>query len=255
MPQNTDFAIMRSKAQRNCESHIASLLFSAAKQIVEAAGKYRRGARITNEQGLVNEAKVIAANLENSIERYIRSYAIAATRTLGIDAENIESFLVSDVYGKTSRERNAAYLSNFAEDIVRMSKAGVMMKYTDTQLLSAVRTGYKDPYKTSVITKARKYDINIATPSYGSGIFHSAYQNLARNARAMVSMAWGRAEQEYGQDKGATGFKVLRGSSYPCAACDDETMYIHKFGDPFPPFHLNCQCYIKFIYNNKEGED
>ena len=255
MPQNTDFAIMRSKAQRNCESHIASLLFSAAKQIVNAAGKYRRGSRITNEQGFINESKAITANTENNIERYIRSYAIAATKTLGIGSENIESFLISDIYGKTSRERTAAYLSNFAEDIVRMSKAGVMINYSDSQLLSAVRTGYKNPYHTSVITKARKYDVNIATPSYGRGIFHSAYQNIVRNARAMVSMAWGRAEQEYGQGNGATGFKVFRGSSYPCAACDDETMYIHKFGDPFPPFHLNCRCYIKFIYNNKEKEE
>lgn len=246
---------MRSKAQRNCESHIASLLFSAAKQIVAAAERYRRGARITNEQGFINESQVITASIESDIERYIRSYAIAATKTLGVNSENVESFLVSDVYGKTSRERTAVYLKNFAEDIARMSKAGVMMKYTDTQLLSAVRTGYKDPYKTSVITKARKYDVNITTPSYGRGVFHSAYQNLARNARAMVSMAWGRAEQEYGQNNDAIGFKVFRGSSYPCAACDDETMYIHKFGDPFPPFHLNCRCYIKFIYNNTKEDE
>ncbi len=254
MPQNTEFAILRSKAQRNCETHIASLLFSAAKQIVEAAGKYRRGSRISNEQGLVNEAQVITEKLEDNIERYIRSYSVASAKVLGIDSENVESFLISDVYGKTSRERNAAYLKNFAEDIVRMSKAGVMMKYSDNQLLSAVRTGYKNPYQTSVITKARKHDINIATPSYGRGIFHSAYQNIARNARAMVSMAWGRAEQQYGREEGATGFRVFRGSSYPCAACDDETVYVHKFGDPFPPFHLNCRCYVKFIYNNKDEE-
>ena len=149
-------------------------------------------------------------------------------------------------------ERTTSYLKNFAEDMVRMCKAGVLMKYTDSQLMSAIRTGYKDPYTTSVITKARKEDINIATPSYGKGIFHSAYQNIARNARQMVAVAWGRAEQQYGKEHGAIGYNIFRGSSYLCPICDDETTYLHHFGDPFPPLHSNCRCFIKFVYKKEE---
>ena len=130
-----------------------------------------------------------------------------------------------------------------------MSKAGIMMGYTDTQLLSSVRTGYKNPYLASVITKARTKDISIATPSYGKGIFHSAFQNITRNARQMVAVAWGIAEQQYGKEHGAVAYRVFRGSSYLCPVCDDETAYVHHFGDPFPPFHTNCVCFIKFIYN------
>lgn len=246
---SAQYALLRSKAQLACESRITKLLFSAAKQITQAAGKYRRGNVLSNEQALLREAQTITSRLADGIECQIHDYAVASTAHLNISSGEVESFLTSEYYGKTSAQRTAIYLRNFAEDIVRMSKAGIMMGYTDTQLLSSVRTGYKNPYLASVITKARTKDISIATPSYGKGIFHSAFQNITRNARQMVAVAWGIAEQQYGKESGAIGFTVHRGSSYPCAVCDDETAYVHHFGDPFPPFHNNCVCLIKFIYN------
>lgn len=242
------YAIDRTRAAVGVESRVQTLLFSAARRIVALSSKHRRGSRVVAEAGFLREARDITAALTDSVEAEIARYARAAATSLGISADNIESFLVSDVYGLSSRERNAKYLANFAEDIVRMAKAGILMGYTDQKILSAVRTGYKNPYVTSVITKARKKDINIATPSYGRGIFHSAYQNIARNARQMVALAWGRAEQQYGMEHGAIGFRSYRGSSYPCPICDDETTYLHHFGDPFPPYHVNCVCFIKFLY-------
>ena len=95
-----------------------------------------------------------------------------------------------------------------------MIKAGTLMGYSDQQLLSSIRTGYKDPYHTSVITKAKRKDINIDVPSYGKGYYKNAYQNIIRNASQVIAVAWGRAEQEYGQDNKAIGFYVKRGSSY-----------------------------------------
>ena len=44
--------------------------------------------------------------------------------------------------------------------------------------LLAPFTGYKDPYHTSVITKAKRKDINIDVPSYGKGYYKNAYQNI-----------------------------------------------------------------------------
>ena len=65
-------------------------------------------------------------------------------------------------------------------------------------------------------------------------------------------LAWGRAEQEYGEKNGAIGFRVFRGSSYPCAICDDECAYVHKVGEMVVPVHANCRCYIVFIYENEQ---
>lgn len=247
-----NYPLLRLRAQSSCESHIASLLFSAAKQIVQTSKKYTRRSRIVNERQYLSDAQTITSRLTDSIERYISDYALAAARHLKIDSENVESFLVSDTFGKTSRERTEAYLRNFAEDIFRMTKAGILLGYNEQQILSSVRTGYKSPYVTSVITKARKKDINIATPSYGKGINHAAYRNIVRNARGMVALAWGRAQVQYGKETGAIGFTVFRGSSYPCDTCDYETTYFHNMTDPAPPFHTNCCCGIEFIYKKED---
>lgn len=173
-------------------------------------------------------------------------------KILGIDSENIESFLVSDIYGKTTYERNAVYLGNFAEDIVRMIKAGTLMGYSDQHLLSSIRTGYKDPYHTSVITKAKRKDINIDVPSYGNGYYKNAYRNIVRNASQLIALAWGQAEQEYGQDSGAIGYFVHRGSSYNCQVCDDLCGYVHDITTMVIPAHPRCCCRAEFVFKENK---
>lgn len=250
--RSVEYSVKRSQALRNIESHIADIVFQRAKEIVTVSKKYQSGGRLVNESSLLSEAKRITANAEDDIEKYISAYSKASCRILGIDSENIESFLVSDIYGKTTSERNATYLGNFAEDIVRMIKAGTLMGYTDQQLLSAIRTGYKDPYHTSVVTKAQKKDINIATPSYGKGIFRNAYQNIVRNAKQVVSLAWAQAEQEYGEQSGAIGYQVFRGSSFPCELCDSLCGYVHSLDTMVIPAHVSCVCRAEFIYKNSK---
>lgn len=250
-----DYALSRSKALQSVESAVSRSVFAAARQIVALSTKYRRGARLVSERAFAEAARLVTASLVDAVEQEISRFAMASASILGIGSKDIGAFLSSEIHGATSRERTAKYLANFAEDMVRMSKAGILMGYSEQKILAAVRTGYRNPYVTSVITKARKKDVNIATPSYGRGIFHSAYQNLVRNARQMVALAWGMAEQQYGKEHGAIGYRVYRGSSYLCSICDDETAYIHHFGDPYPPFHLNCRCWIKFIYSEEDSEE
>ena len=254
--RSVNYAKKRSQALRNCESHLQTILFDVAKQIIDASSKYRVDGRLNNESSLLSDARNIAASASDSIESYTGAYAKASCKILGIGTENIESFLVGDIFGKTLNERNATYLANFAEDIVRMIKAGTLLGYSDQQILSSIRTNYKNPYKSSVITKAQKKDIDIATPSYGKGIFRNAYQNIVRNSKQVISIAWGQAEQEYGKDNKAIGFLVKRGSSFPCDICQNEVEAgIHSFMDPYPPFHVGCVCYTQFVFKDNNKKD
>lgn len=249
--RSLNFTAKRIQAIHNMESHIQKILFPKAKAIITASAKFIRGKKLGNEASFLSEARSIAATAERDIERYVSAYSTASCKLLGISDGDISSFVTGNIYGKTTRQRLAAYLDNFAEDIVRIVKAGTLMDYSDSQILSAVRTGYKNPYRSSVVTKAQRKDINIATPSYGKGYYRNAYENIVRTATQVISLSWGRAEQQYGKDSGAIGFKVYRGSSYPCPICDDECSYVHKLSDPFPPFHLNCVCGVKFIFKEQ----
>lgn len=249
--RSLNYAAKRIQAIQSMERRIQQIIFPKAKQIIAAARKYRSGDRITNESALLREARSIAAAAQKDIEAYTSAYAKASCNILGIDSGNVESFLVSDIYGKTTAERNSVYLANFAEDIVRMIKAGTVMGYSESQILSAVRTGYKDPYHASVVTKAQRKEINIATPSYGKGIFRNAYENIVRNATQVISLAWGLAEQEYGKENGAVGYYVHRGSSYNCPVCDDLCGYLHSLKTMVVPAHVNCVCRVELVFKEK----
>ena len=253
LKRSVDYSRKRLQAIRNCESHISEILWKSTHKVVTASKRYRGAGRLTNESALLSYAKNITAEAEESINSYISAYSKASCKILGIDSKGIEDFLTGDIYGKTTSERNAVYLGNFAEDVVRMIKAGTIMGYTDQQLLSAIRTGYKDPYRASVITKAKKQDISIDVPSYGKGYYRNAYQNIIRNAKQVIALSWGRAEQEYGKNYKAIGFYVKRGSSYPCDICQSEAdAGFHSFKDPYPPYHVSCCCYTLFAFKKTD---
>lgn len=249
--RSVNYMQKRMQAIRNMEQHVQKILFPTAKRIVELASKYRVGNKLSREAAFLSAAKEITAGASESLSSYTMAYSVASCKILGVSNDNISNLVTSKIHGATMAQRNASYLANFAEDIVRMVKAGVLMGYSSSQILSAVRTGYKNPYKTSVVTKAQRKDINISTPSYGKGVFRNAYENIVRNVSQVISLAWGQAEQQYGRENGAIGFRSFRASSYPCAVCDDEAAYVHQFGDPYPPYHVACVCYTQFIYKQE----
>lgn len=256
MAQHTNFPARRAQAQRSAEARMAAVLFNAVKDILAASRTHRVGTGpLTRQQELAAEARRITAACARQIQNITEAYSLAAAKTLGTGTAELQQYLNGNIFGKTTAARNARYLRFFADDIVNMISAAAALGYTGDKILSALRTAYRNPYMLSVITKARKQGAQTAdTPSHGKGIYHSAYRNLARNTRGTVALAWGRAEQIYGRHTGATAFRVYRSSSYPCAVCDDEAAYIHHFGDPYPPFHVNCVCGVQFIYERKGGQ-
>lgn len=247
----TNYATKRMQAQRNCVTHINDILYSAAKSIVSLSATYRNGNRLEREANFLSKATSVIERVDEKIEKYIVSYSKTSCKILGVSTDAVDEYLAGSIYGKTLQERSAMYLSDFAKDIVNMVKAGIFMGYDNDKILSAIRSGYKDPYATSVITKAQKKNFNIVTPSYGKGVYHSAYQNIIRNARGIISLAWSAAEKQYGEENGAVGFVVRRGSSYPCEVCNDEVakgVQLLEGTGSLPPFHTRCCCYIEFVF-------
>lgn len=247
--RGADFALKRSQAQRNCEDKVAKILYGAVKGIARMAEAYRVGTgRLNDEQGLRQYAYTVVEKCAEGISSYTQAYSEAAYSVLGMKKASLADFMERDFFGKSFSERNGSYLRFFADDIVNMIKAGAAMGYANPKILSALRVGYKDPYQTSVITKAQREGSDIQTAAHGRGVFRSAYANIIRNVKQTILRAWGMIEQEYGEKEGYTAFRVFRGSSYPCPVCDDECSYIHRIGEhPFPPFHISCVCHIQFI--------
>lgn len=246
-----NYASKRLQAQSNCVSHIDKILYSAIKDIVSQVSVYKNGNRLEREPVFLSKSVTAFKNVQGDIEECIVKYSKASCKVLGISADTVEDYLNGSIFGKTLQERSRLYLQNFAQDVVNLIKAGISLGYNEDKILSSIRSAYQDPYTSSVVTKAQKQNVNILTPSYGKGIYRSAYQNIVRNARGIIALAWREAEAEYGKENGAVGFIVRRGSTFPCAICDDEVskgiQSLEGTGE-LPPFHANCVCSIEFVF-------
>ena len=188
------FALKRGQAGRNAETHAASVLFKAVKKVLEESKTHiSPSGGLTRESELLKKAQGIMTSTAPEIEAYTKAYSEASCKVLGIDTASVDEYIGGKIFGETFAARNNRYLSNFAEDIVKMIKAGALLGYSDDKILSAIRTGYKNPYAASIITKAQSKDINIANPSYGRGFYKSSYQNLMRNIKGTIALAWGYA--------------------------------------------------------------
>jgi hypothetical protein len=250
------FALKRAQAQNNVDTHVTSVLWKTAKKIVEASRKYRTyptSKKLSREADFAREAERIALGAERDIETYITAYSRASTKILGLKStKDVDRYLGKKVFGKTYMQRNREYLSMFAEDIVKMVKAGVSMRYKTTKIMEAVRSGYKDPFTATVITKAAKKNILTEIPSHGRGVYQASYENVVRNARNTVHLAWGQAELEYGTEHGYTGYFVHRGSSFPCETCQSHVGWLHNLNEMVVPLHVSCRCWVTFA---KEKDD
>lgn len=250
------FAARRAQAERNAKSHIDAILSEAAEDIAKEA----RGITLVSSEAMFRQmvavrAKDVIDDAEDEINRYIREYSKASITVLGDkDTGATGRLLNSELFGKTFMERSRTYMRYFLNDVVKMIVAGRMLKMKDADIENTVKSQYKDPYTNGVIGQANRKGANIQTPSYGRGTYHSAYGNIVRSAQGTIAVAWGREDRNYHRRDGATGYRVLRGSSYPCPICDGATGRTYDISDyeHMPPLHVNCVCYAAYIYDRKE---
>lgn len=248
MYEPTEYPLLRSRASQAAENAASEILYGIARDIVGESAAHMSGKRLTDRAGLLSAAVRIASRKTEDLDRVISRYALMAPERYGAGRDAVEAYLGSRVAGKTPHERNAEYLGRFASDIVRMIEACSLLGYGRSETESAVRTGYRNPYVLSVVTKANGKGGSITVPSYGRGVYRSSYMSIVRNVRETVSAAWSEAVMEYGRESGAVGYRVLRGSSYPCAVCDDLTVGIHPMDESLVPAHTSCRCYVVFVY-------
>lgn len=249
------YASRRTQAERDVRTRIDRILESAATDIVKDA----QGITLVSSESMFRQMVYVRAKntvdaAESAINYYIREYAKASITILGDkDTGATGRLLNSELFGKTFEERSHTYMQYFLNDVVKLIIAGRRLKMKQSAIESTVKSQFKDPYTNGIIDQANRKGANILVPAYGRGIYHSAYGNIVRNAQGTISIAWGREAKNYAKRNGAIGFRVYRGSSYPCPLCDDEVAKgVHPMTDQTVPFHSRCCCIIEYVYENND---
>lgn len=256
--QAQNYAARRAQALRNMKSHITDILRSSVRDIVARTAPLTTASnKALFKSFVVTAAGDILSGANSTMEQYIKEYSKASIKVLGdSDSGAITRLINGELFGKTFAERNNTYIGYFANDIANLLFACRKLRMSRTETESALLKHFRDPYSSDVISRAnREQNADIQVPSYGRGIYHSAFQNIVRNAQGVIAIAWGRELAYYARHNNddIVGFRVHRGSSFPCDICDDEVnVGVHPLTDQMPPFHVNCVCWVEFV---KKGEN
>lgn len=91
-----------------------------------------------------------------------------------------------------------------------------------------------------------------ATPNVLPHKTGSVY-GMGRLLRHTIARAWMEAKKQKAMDNDAVFFSTHRGSSYPCAVCDDEQAKgLQPISQFSLPLHNNCCCYATFYNKDKQ---
>lgn len=253
--KGSEFATKRLQAERNAKSHIDQVLSEAAVSIAQQAA----GITIVSSEAMFASlikvrAELVISEAMDEINSYIKAYSKAAISVLGDkDTGATGRLLNSELFGKTFMERSETYMQYFFHDVLKIIIAGKRLKMKQSQIVEAVRQQYSAPYATGgLIDQARRKGFQTIVPSYGRGIYHCAFDNIVRNAQGTIAIAWGKEDRNKARRDGVTGFIVFRGSDYDCPTCDGEVNKgIHHINDEMPPYHVNCCCFVEYVYGTE----
>lgn len=158
-----------------------------------------------------------------------------------------------EVNGKTLKERVGIYVGRLKSEAEMWIAAGLVGGYTLDRLRREVTEWLDSPYKSRAFIRATQLPgtqkagsvrLRRGVPKFGTGQLKSAYASLERLGAWVVADMVRMAEfLAWGSDSRVTGYRVYRGSSYPCSLCDMMTGFHPKGFEELPPYHARCCCF------------
>lgn len=248
-----------------------------SKEELEEAKAYLRD-RLRNEQAMSSDvlrlleayaAYLLTALLKNASDEDIElliqdliEQILSDCETLACDTHDrtdaILLYMNSERYGDTLRGRVDRRCHTFFNEVFAVYTAGRLLDKGYNVLLDSIVTNLTKPWQNEVIAEAveniskgkASSDFDFSEPHYGRGEAVSSLTALDTMTRYAVADAWMQWGWLDAVDRGAKGYFVERGSSYPCDICDSHTgtFYYITDGASRPQYHPNCCCYVVYSY-------
>ena len=176
------------------------------------------------------------------------------------DADSVVAWVGEGKYGKDARSRSDSYCSHLKYILEGWLAIGFARKwraaYTAARASSELDPDLTPEWRAAFREKGWGPDI-ITSGGYrwGSGVPISPSKGLALGAGAMAVSAYRHAELvKYGR-LGAVGYRVRRGSNYPCALCDSLCGMTWPISVEVLPAHPHCVCYAEPVYDGVSDRD
>lgn len=261
------FVLQREEYARLLQGRIDEILSDAAEKVVKICYRYDIDPKdiyfssAFNEK-MMDEISDVMNQADEEILDLIFEYSTRVTNdkdrisalllwmaTLGRGNRNLQDTLDGYLY-KTMKDWEAA--------IAALRSANVPMADAVTKIKTYLHTIYTMPEVLAAFRKSSEFTATYirskGVQQGGVGLSNNGSTNVTNMARITLQMVWMRSlRMDYKRD-GATGYYVLRGSSYLCDLCDSACGF-HTINDlsGFPPQHPHCQCYAIPIFTKDFG--
>lgn len=239
-----EFLRQRLDAEHSMAYNLESLMREAAERIATicyAANVSPKGFNY-NLLPLSTQRKIdeVIEWLRSLIDDYFRTLAIAEHT----DTEDeVLPFILGENHGMTFDERLDDYCAKYKNELMVLIGAGLALGVVKSELAKSIGDNLKRPYDNALLVDGIDAPI-----SYGQGRTNSMYTAIAALTKYGIETAWMRHWELSTAADGAIGWIVRRGSSYPCALCDDNCGF-HPLADGTGlPVHNSCCCIAIPVY-------
>lgn len=185
--------------------------------------------------------------------------------TLAVDEhdrrDGILAYILGERGGDTLEGRVRKRVNTFFNECFAVFMAGKLLGKKYDVLVPSMKEYFKHPWDNEVIKEAREKqekgeippDYDFSEPHYGRGNPVSSLTALELMLGYAVADAWQWWGYEDAKERGARGYFVLRGSSYPCDICDSHTGVFYYITDESnrPQYHQNCCCLVVYSYADR----
>lgn len=252
MPQPTQSDIEAAKAylrqrldaELSMSRNLEYVMREAAERVVEilyAAKIYPTGGSYENLPMRVRmEIDEVVEWLRETIDDYFVTLAIADHEE---NRNTILPLILSENHGMTFAERLTDYCAKYRNELMLLVGAGLFLGITKSDLAKSIGDNLKHPYANQLLAEG------IDSPlSYGRGKSNAMYNAISGLTKYGIETAWMRHWELKTEADGCIGWAVKRGSSYPCAQCDDNCGFHSIDEGTSLPQHVSCCCYAVPIY-------
>ena len=187
---------------------------------------------------------------------------LADVELLAVDEHDRKDMILlymnSERGGDTLEGRVRKRVRTFYNELFAVYTAGKLLGKGYDVVLPSIKKYLERPWDNEIIKEAREkqekgelsQEYDFTEPHFGKGEPISSMVALDRMLRYAVADSWMYWKYLEEKDKGAKGYFVVRGSSYPCDICDSHTGIFYFIGDELskPQYHLNCCCMVVYSY-------
>ena len=268
------YILSRSDTARAAQQLAGDAISDAAEKLVEIAYRYNIPPQQLSFDSSVNsdmmdEVTIVMDELEEEIMAILEDYALRCTD----DPEEQQRLLLllSNLghHNMGMRDTVHSYLWRFLHQTAALSAASLIASLPLSQARTRIRTAIRSVNNTPEFIRTGRYRQLFASPIIRNGgqvtfpdgtpnrqgIPIDGYNAIMQIYGIAIAQIWAKNQiDQWQEDSRLAGYYQLRGSNYPCTACDDAVGFypIEKIYDADDYLvHPHCCCYRVPVYTNE----